>query len=176
MATQDLFVETFKSAITGGGARGSLFKVIMNIGEWGGDNQTASFLCKSASLPASSVEPITVPFRGREIKLAGDKKFEPWEITIINDTNFNVRNAFERWLNTINSHEGNIGNQTPSNYKREMEIYQLDKNGNELKQYRMVGCFPSTIGAIEMSYDNAEIEEFPVTIEYDYWTSIDTTT
>lgn len=175
MARQDLFVETFKTAIIGGGARGSLFKVSMNVGEFGGDNQTASFLCKSASLPASTVEPIIVPFRGREVKLAGDKKFEPWEITIINDTNFNVRNAFERWLNRINSHTTNFGNQAPLSYKREMEVQQLDKAGTSLKTYRMIGCFPSSVGAIELSYDNAEVEEFAVTIEYDYWIANTTT-
>lgn len=176
MAAQDLFVESFKSSIAGGGARGSLFKVIVNINEWGGDNRTTSFLCKAASLPASSIDPITVPFRGREIKLAGDRKFEAWEITLINDTSFNARNAFERWLNDVNSHVENVGTQIPANYKREMEVIQLDKSGNEIKQYRLIGCFPSAVAAIDLAYDNAEVEEFGVTVEYDYWTSDDTTT
>ena len=176
MAATDLFVENFKGRLAGGGARSNLFKVYLNVQEWGGDNNTASYLCKGASLPASTINEITVPLRGREIFVWGDRKFDPWTITMLNDTDFDVRSAFERWMNDIgNTHTTNLGIQAPVSYKRDMQVEQLDKAGNVLKAYNFVGVFPTVVGEIDVSYDSSDtIEEFPVTLRYDYWTS-DTT-
>ena len=178
MAAQDLYVEEFKSRLIGGGARPNYFKATLTgLDTFGGaDLITAAFLCKSASLPGSTIAAIPVPFRGREIKVAGDRKFEPWTITVINDTDFQIRSAFERWMNApLNSHVQNLGEQRPAAYKSQMKVEQLDKNGNSLKTYEFVGAFPSAVEAIEVSFDSSdELESFTATIEYDYWTS-DTT-
>ena len=95
-----LGVDDFKSKLTGGGARGNLFKATANFpGFAGGDVELTSFMIKAASLPASVISPITIPYRGRQLQIAGDRTFEPWTITVINDTGMDVRNAFERWMN-----------------------------------------------------------------------------
>lgn len=171
MAAQDLFVENFKAQLSGGGARSNLFKVVFNLDNI--NNEKASFMCKSASLPGSTIPEIEVPFRGRVIKVAGDRTFEPWTITVINDVDFEVRNEFERMMNEMNSHISNLGDQRPSTYKRDMFVYQMDKNGRDsIKDYKFIGVFPTSIDPIEVSYDSANtIEEFTVTLQYDYWTS-----
>jgi hypothetical protein len=178
MAAQDLFVEEFKSQLFGGGARNNYFKATLTgLDTFGGaDLATVSFLCKAASLPGSTIAGIEVPFRGRVIKVAGDRTFEPWNVTIINDIDFQVRGAIERWMNApLNTHETNLGEQRPAVYKTQMKVEQLDKAGTSLKTYHFIGTFPSVLDPIEVSYDSSNtIEEFNVTFEYDYWTS-DTT-
>lgn len=172
-----LNIDDFKSKLVGGGARSNLFRATVTYpGFAAGDIELTSFMCKSAQLPASTIETIEVPFRGRQLKIAGDRTFEPWSITIINDTDFAVRNAFERWMNGVNGHQENTGLTNPTDYKADMIIEQLDKTGVAVKRYDFKGAFPSSVGAIDVSYDTEnEIEEFEVEIQYDYWTS-DTTT
>lgn len=172
-----LNIDDFKSKLVGGGARSNLFRATVTYpGFAAGDIELTSFMCKSAQLPASTIETIEVPFRGRQLKIAGDRTFEPWSITIINDTDFAVRNAFERWMNGVNGHQENTGRTNPTDYKADMIIEQLDKTGVAVKRYNFKGAFPSSVGAIDVSYDTEnEIEEFEVEIQYDYWTS-DTTT
>jgi hypothetical protein len=173
MAIMD--VEQFKGNITGGGARANLFKAEIQYKLGGGDTETTSFLCKGAQLPGSTIGTVVVPFRGRQVKLAGDRTFEPWTITIINDTDFAIRNAFERWLSELNQHKGNTGLQDYTSYQGQMSVKQLDRTGTEVKTYKFVNAWPSIVAPIEVSYDQTDtIEEFQVTIEYDYWTS-DTT-
>ena len=173
-----LNIDDFKSKLTGGGARSNLFRATITYpGFAAGDIELTSFMCKSAQLPASTIEAIEVPFRGRQLKIAGDRTFEPWSITIINDTDFAVRNAFERWMNGVNGHEENTGLTNPTDYKADMIIEQLDKSGIAVKRYDFKGSFPTSVGAIDVSYDTEnEIEEFEVEIQYDYWTSRGTTT
>ena len=172
-----LNIDDFKSKLVGGGARSNLFRATVTYpGFAAGDIELTSFMCKSAQLPASTIETIEVPFRGRQLKIAGDRTFEPWSITIINDTDFAVRNAFERWMNGVNGHEENTGRTNPTDYKADMIIEQLDKTGVAVKRYDFKGAFPSSVGAIDVSYDTEnEIEEFEVEIQYDYWTSGTTT-
>lgn len=168
-----LRVDDFKSKLTGGGARANLFQASVTYpGYAAGDVELTSFMCKAASLPASTIENIDVPFRGRNLKVAGDRTFEPWTITIINDTDFSIRNAFERWMNGMNSHTENTGLTNPTDYKADMLVEQLDKSGVVVKRYDFRGAFPSSVGSIEVSYDsNDEIEEFEVELQYDYWQS-----
>lgn len=168
-----LRVDDFKAKLTGGGARSNLFKATVSYpGYAAGDVELTSFMCKAAALPASIIAPITVPFRGRQLQIAGDRTFEPWTITIINDTNFAVRNAFERWMNGINSHTENNGLTNPTDYKADMIIEQLDKTGIEIKRYDFRGTFPTNLSAIDVSYDTEnEIEEFTVELQVDYWQS-----
>jgi hypothetical protein len=168
-----LRVDDFKSKLIGGGARSNLFRATVTFPAYAaGDVELTSFMCKSAQLPASTMETITVPFRGRQLQIAGDRTFEPWTITIINDTDFAVRNAFERWSNGINAHEENAGLTNPSDYKSDMIVEQLDKSGVAVKRYDFRGAFPTSIGAIDVSYDTEnEIEEFEVELQVDYWIS-----
>jgi len=172
-----LGVDDFKSKLVGGGARSNVFKATVNFPAYAaGPVELTSFMCKSAQLPASTIETIAVPFRGRQLQIAGDRTFEPWSITIINDTDFAVRNAFERWSNGINQHQANTGLTNPVDYKADMIIEQLDKSGIAVKRYDFVGTFPTSIGAIDVSYDTEnEIEEFEVELQVDYWTSGTTT-
>ena len=168
-----LGVDDFKSKLVGGGARSNLFKATVNYpGYAAGDVELTSFMCKSAQMPASTIETITVPFRGRQLQVAGDRTFEPWTITIINDTDFSIRNAFERWMNGINGHQENTGLTNPTDYKADMIIEQLDKSGVAVKRYDFRGTFPTSVSAIDVSYDTEnEIEEFEVELQVDYWES-----
>jgi len=172
-----LGVDDFKSKLVGGGARANLFKATINFPAYaGGDVELTSFLCKTAALPASNVAMIPVPFRGRQLKIAGDRVFEPWTVTIINDVNSSIRNAFERWMNGINQHNANTGLTNPTDYQADMVVEQLNKAGEVTKRYDFRGAFPTNISEIAVSYDaeNA-IEEFTVTLEYQYWESNTTT-
>ena len=172
-----LGVDDFKSKLVGGGARSNLFKATLNFpGYAAGNVELSSFMCKAAQLPASIVAPITIPFRGRQLQIAGDRTFEPWSVTIINDTNFSVRNAFERWMNGINQHINNTGLTNPRDYQADMLIQQLDKNGLSVKRYDFRGCFPTNLSAIDVSYDNENaIEEFTVELQVQYLESGTTT-
>ena len=168
-----LGVDDFKAKLKGGGARSNLFKATVNFpGYAAGDVELTSFMCKAAQLPSSVMAEIVVPFRGRELKIAGDRTFEPWTITVINDTDFNVRDAMERWMNGINGHTTNEGLVNPTDYQADLIIEQLDKNGDTLKTYNFRGTFPTNVSAIDVSYDNTNvIEEFTVDFQVQYWES-----
>ena len=171
-----LGVDDFKSKLRGGGARPNLFKATVNFpGYAGGDVELTSFLCKTAQLPASIMNVFEVPFRGRQLKMAGDRTFEPWTVTIINDTDFSIRNAMERWMNGINAHQANTGLSNPIDYQADLIIEQLDRDGDTLKTYNFRGCFPTNVSAIDVSYETVDaIEEFTVEFQIQYWES-DTT-
>ena len=171
-----LGVDDFKSKLRGGGARPNLFKATVNFpGYAGGDVELTSFLCKTAQLPASVMNVMEVPFRGRQLKMAGDRTFEPWTVTILNDTDFTIRNAMERWMNGINAHQANTGLSNPIDYQADLIIEQLDRDGDTLKTYNFRGCFPTNVSAIDVSYETVDaIEEFTVEFQVQYWES-DTT-
>ena len=171
-----LGVDDFKSKLRGGGARPNLFKATVNFPAYaGGDVELTSFLCKSAQLPASTIASLAVPFRGRTLQMAGDRTFEPWSPTIINDTDFSVRNAMERWMNGMNAHSANTGLTNPVDYQADLIVEQLDKDGSTLKTYNFRGCFPTSVSAIDLSYDtNDAIEEFTVEFQIQYWESATT--
>ena len=172
-----LGVDDFKSKLVGGGARANLFKATINFPSYAdGDVELTSFMCKGAALPASIVAPIVVPFRGRQLQIAGDRTFEPWTVTIINDVNMEVRNAFERWMNGINEHNNNTGLTNPLDYQADMVVEQLNKAGVATKRYDLRGTFPTNISQIELSYDTENaIEEFTVELQVQYWESGTTT-
>ena len=164
-------VDDFKAKLQGGGARPNLFRVICNFPTFaGGDVELTSFLCKAASLPASVIANIDVPYRGRMVKFAGDRTFEPWNLTIINDNNMSIRNAFETWMNAICEHQGNVGILNPSDYMVDMAVEQLDRQENVVKRYDIRSAFPANVSAIDLAYDtNDTIEEYTVEIQYNYW-------
>ena len=171
-----LGVDDFKSKLRGGGARPNLFKATVNFPAYaGGDVELTSFLCKAAQLPASIMNVIEVPFRGRQLKIAGDRTFETWTVTVLNDTDFNVRNAMERWMNGINAHSANTGLTNPVDYEADLIVEQLDKDGTTVKTYQFRGCFPTNVSAIDVNYETVDtIEEFTVEFQVQYWES-DTT-
>ena len=172
-----LGVDDMKAKLVGGGARPNLFKVTMAFPSYVTANvELASYMCKATSMPASTIAPIAVPFRGRNLQIAGDRTFDPWSVTIINDTDFNVRNSFEQWMNGINQHKANTGLTQPSSYMADMIVEQLDKDGTVEKTYNMRGTWPTSLGAIELSYETGDtIEEFEVELQVQYWESNKTT-
>ena len=171
-----LGVDDFKSKLIGGGARANMFKVTCNFPSYAAGNvELTSFLVKGAQMPASIISPIMIPFRGRQLQIAGDRTFEPWSITVINDVDFSVRGAFERWMNGINNHNNNTGLSNPTDYQADMIVEQLNKAGEVTKKYDIRGTFPTNLSAIELSYDSEnQIEEFTVELQVQYWES-DTT-
>ena len=166
-----LRVDDFKAKLKGGGARPNLFRATVNFPAYaGGDVELTSFMCKAAQLPASVMNVIEVPFRGRQLKIAGDRTFEVWSPTIINDTGFEVRNALEKWKNGINGHSANTGITNPVGYQADLLVEQLDKDGSVLKTYNFRGCFPTNLSAIELSYDTVDtLEEFTAEFQVQYW-------
>ena len=167
-----LRVDDFKAKLKGGGARSNLFRVTLNFPFYAGGNvELTSFMCKGAALPASVISAIEVPFRGRLLKLAGDRTFEPWTVTVLNDTGFEVRDAMEKWMNGISAHSANTGLTNPVTYQSDLIVEQLDKDGSVLKTYNFRGCFPTNLSEIVVSYDNEAIEEFTVEFQVQYWES-----
>lgn len=172
-----LGVDDFKAKLRGGGARPNLFKATINFPAYAaGDTELTSFMCEAAQLPGSTTGMIEVPFRGRRLKLSGDRTFEPWTITVINDTNMAVRDSMERWMNGINSHTTNTGRADPLEYESDLLVDQLDKSGGIIKQYVFRGCFPTAVSPIDLSYTaENEIERFTVEFQIQYWESNTTT-
>ncbi len=162
-------ISDFTNAMAGGGVRSNLFSVTGNIPGYD-NNKAISFLCKAAQIPASSLGTIEIPYRGRKIKIPGDRTFQDWSITIISDVNMNLRGAFEHWSARFNSHVGNDGPNEFMQFMPTWSVTQLYRNGDALRTYNFIGCFPSEIGAIDLSFENTDqIAEFPVTINYSYW-------
>ena len=175
-----LQVDAFRGKMTGGGARANLFEVNVNYpGAAGGDTELTNFMCRAAQLPGVTMNPVEVPFRGRLVKFPGDRTFEDWTMTVYNDTNFGVRDAFETWMNSMNTHLSNVGvvvdNAGYGTYLADIEVNQLNEAGSTVKKYKLRNAFPTIVSPIELSYDQTTaIEEFTVTLTYDYWTNDNT--
>lgn len=162
-------INQFKSELVGGGARPSLFQVQIINPILGVADFKVPFMVKAAALPASNLGTYVVPYFGRDIKYAGDRTFEDWSVTIINDEDFAIRNAMEAWSNAINSHIGNT-RALPQQYKSDAIITQYGKDGQTLRIYNFQGIHPITIASIPMSWETKDaIEDFEVTFQYDLW-------
>ena len=166
-------IQEIRSQLVLGGARASLFQVqIANPANGAGDIKVP-FMVKAAQIPASTLGSFEVPYFGRKIKIAGDRTFAEWTVTIINDEDFLIRNAMEQWMNSINSHAGNIrefGSASPLLYKSNAQITQFSKTGVPIREYTFNGMFPTEVSAIEMSWETTDaIEDFTVTFQYDFW-------
>ena len=172
-------INDFKAALKGGGARANQFQVTMPFPGYaavGGETRTLSYLCTATSLPGMTLAEIPVPFRGRNLVIAGDRTFEPWSVTVLNDTDFALRNAFERWMNEINSLSDNSGLTNPSDYMVDAFVDQLDRAGQVIKSYTFRGLFPLTVGQIDLAYDsNDVVEEFEATYRYQFFETNTTT-
>ena len=172
-------INDFKAKLAGGGARPNQFKVTMpfpGYAQVGGEIEDLAFLCTATSIPAMNIGNVNVPFRGRQIKIAGDRTFDTWSITVLNDTDFKLRNAFERWQNGINNMTDSEGLTNPVDYQVDAFVDQLDRNGATIKSYTLRGVYPITIAAIELSYDaTTSVETFNVTFDYQYFETNTTT-
>jgi len=200
-------LEDFKSKLIGGAARPNLFECELAFPSFAvsastnlSTNNTANvselsrFMIKAANLPASTVGVIEVPFRGRNLKIAGDRTFDVWTITIINDVDFSLRTAFERWMNAINKHDDASGLINPAQYQRDAIVKQFGRASSGsassdvtnptvtnpgdsipvLKAYKFYGVFPTSVSAIDLSYDSADaIEEFTVDLQVQWWDALD---
>ena len=183
----------FKSRLAGGGARPNLFEVSIPsfpssiVEAWNpgddGENGTFKFLCEAAQLPSSNIGDVTVPFRGRTLHVAGDRTFEPWVVTIINDEDFRLRTAFERWANVLSKLDDATGVTNPTSYMTDAYVQQLGRGATAfagtnsggqssvLRTYKFYDLFPTTVSAIDLSYaDTDNIERFEVTFQVQYFT------
>ena len=172
-------INEFKSRLSGGGARANQFKVTLPFPGYasvGGETSDLAFLCSATALPGQTVGQVAIPFRGRVLNIAGDRTFEPWTITVLNDTDFKLYRAFERWMNGINNMTDNEGIANPADYQVDGFVDQLDRNGTTLKSYTYRGLYPEALANIPLSYGtNDAIETFDVTFRYQYFET-DTTT
>ena len=167
-------ISDFKSKLTGGGARPNLFEVELafpNAVAIENDVlQKARFLVKAAALPSSTINPIEIPFRGRILKIAGDRTFETWTITVINDVDFVIRSAFEKWMNVINKLDDATGLQNPDDYQKDAFVHQLDRDGGILRSYKFWDIFPTNLSTIDLSYETTDtLEEFTVEMQVHFW-------
>ena len=186
-------INDFKNKITTG-VRPNLFSIsIPNIigvpsldtlNTFGATDESITILCKSAALPSSSQGVAEVPFRGRVLKLPGDRTYDAWTATFYNDANFSIRSLFEGWINLINKGDANIGQINPNQIFRNIEVNQLKKSINNspnaetttsptediLRRYILNGAFPTSVSAITLGFDqNDQIEEFDVEFQYQYF-------
>lgn len=200
-------IEDFKARMIGGGARPNLFECEIAFPTFSTDSTTTDgnsadrsvaeltrFMIKAANLPASNIGVIDVPFRGRNLKVAGDRTFDVWTITIINDVDFTIRTAFEKWMNAINKHDDNSGLINPAQYQRNAIVRQFGRSSTAsatsnitnptltspgdalpvLKAYKFFGIFPTAVSAIDLSYDSSDtIEEFTVDLQVQWWDALD---
>jgi len=186
--TSERTIDKFKSRLTGGIARPNLFEVVLAFPDGTVDESVSDidpktrFLVKAAALPASNIAPISVPFRGRQLKIAGDRTFDEWTITVINDTDFAIRGSFERWMNSMSKVSDNAGNINPEDYTKDAYVYQLGRSGVDagsqssqanmpiLRTYKFYSVFPTNVSQIDLSYDSSDaVEEFTVTLQVQWW-------
>ena len=170
-------ITDFKSKMAGGGARPNLFEVELvfpdPIAIENDVKEKSRFLVKAAQLPASNITPIEVNFRGRILKIAGDRTFDTWTITVINDTDFAIRSAFEKWMNSINRLSDATGTNNPADYQEDAYVHQLDRDGSTLRTYRFYDVFPTQISQVDLSYETVDtIQEFTVELQVLYYESI----
>lgn len=169
-------VERFKSALTNGGARPNQFLVQLSYPTY---VTTASiavarspFLVNIAELPGQTVNPAVVQYRGREVKFAGDRIFAPWTVTVLNDSDFSIRNAMEEWMNGMDNYVSKIGYLAPSQYQRDLQVFQLDRNGNTLKAYTLTNAFPIEVSPVALDFGaNDQISQFTCTFQYQHFTT-----
>ena len=176
-------VANFRSQMEGDGARPNLFScsipdLTVNINGESGSEVAFNFMCRAAQLPGSTVNSVPVNYFGRELKFSGNRVFSEWTVTIINDENFKIRNTFEKWMSSLNSHVGNLRTLvSPLGYQKDGYVTQYGKNGLPIKDYKFVGLFPKYVRAIELDWGaNDSIEEFAVTFAYQWWESTNVST
>lgn len=170
-------ISEFKANMIGGGARANQFRVALQFPSYVGAGLAAMakapFLCKAASLPASTIDNIPVQYMGRNVNFAGERTFAPWTVTVLNDVDFIIRRALESWSNGIQQYDSTLGITAPLAYQQQLSVIQLDRSGIPLREYSFHDAYPTDISDIPLSFESAnQIEEFTVTFNYNYF-SID---
>jgi len=171
-------ISEFAGKFLKGGIRPHMFEVDGMIGPSSNDSGETKipFLVKAAQLPASTLGLIELPWRGRKVKVPGDRTFAEWTITVLSDGHFDLRDKFEAWSSGINQHESNVPNEESQPMQGEnymdWQVFQLDRKGNKIKGYNFIGCWPSEVSAIDVNHETTDsLTEFTVTLQYTYWTS-----
>jgi len=170
-------ISSFKANLSGGGARANQFRVDLTFppfvgGQAGAAGNAAQYLCKSATLPGSILEDTAVFYRGRPVHFAGERSFQPWTVTMYNDTNFLLRNVMERWSNGITSYTSTNGILRSSDYQVDLQVHQLDRNDNTIKTYVLFDAWPQDVGQIALDFEaNNQIETFDVTFLFNFFTT-----
>ena len=178
-------IRDFRSKLTGGGSRSNLFEVNIAYPSAeiaGTATDDGEFLIKAAEIPAANLGNIPVPFRGRVLPVAGDRTFDPWTITVINDTDFSIRDAMERWSNFINDIQTNQGSANPEDYQTSATVKQLGRGGSGaaddvpvLRTYKFEGIYPNAVSSIPLDYGATDqIQEFQVTFNYLFYEIVPT--
>jgi hypothetical protein len=167
-------VESFKSALTNGGARPNQFAVQLSFPTYVTGQALAvaraPFLVSVAELPGQTVNPAIVQYRGREVKFVGDRIYAPWTITVLNDADMSIRNAMEQWMGGMEDYATKFGELQPSQYQRDLQVFQLDRNGNALKSYNIRDAFPVDLSPVGLDFGaNDQISSFTVTFQYQYF-------
>lgn len=169
-------IADFKAQMIGGGARPNQFRVeltfpsYVTLGVVAG--QRAQFLCKAAQLPGSTIENIPVLYRGRPVNFAGERTFQPWTISIYNDTTFGIRNSLEQWQSGIQNYNATTGRVNPTDYQVDLNVHQLDRNGAIIKSYKFHDAYPTSISAVGLDFEQQNaIEQFDVEFTYNFFTS-----
>jgi len=179
MALKKRSIEDFKAILQGGGVRPTMFQVEMTFPTTVVADETQAteegiFLIKAAQLPGATVGVIDVPFRGRKLKVSGDRTFEDWSITVTNDVTFRIRKAFEEWSERIQNMNFAIGSNTLMDYFGSAIVRQLDRDGQQLRAYRFEGIWPSEVGAIDLDFDtNDTVEDYTVNLCVQYYSAIE---
>ncbi len=170
-------IEDFKAVLQGGGVRATMFQVEMTFPDAVTTDPTlatqeGTYLIKSAGLPASNVQVIDVPFRGRKLKVSGDREFDDWSVTVTNDVSFGLRKAFEKWSELIQNMNFALGANVLNDYFASAIVRQLDRDGNQLRAYRFEGIWPSEVAGIELNMDSDNsVEEYTVNFNVQYWSA-----
>lgn len=166
-------INDIRSQLTFGGARSAQFQVQITNPVDGLADLKTPFMVKASQIPPSTLGVTEVSYMGRKIRQAGDRTFEEWAVTVINDEDFLIRNAMEKWSSAINSHEGNVrgtGGSSPALYKSQAQIMQFSKTGDIIRTYDFHGLWPSLISSIEVAWESEnQIQEFTITFQYDWW-------
>ena len=170
-------ITDFKSKMAGGGARPNLFEVELAFPDplaiENDVKEKSRFLVKAALLPASNITPFEVNFRCRILKIAGYRTFDTWTVTVINDVDFSIRSAMEKWMNFINKMEDATGAQDPAAYQPDAYVHQLDRDGSTLRSYKFHDVFPTNISAVDLSYETVDsVEEFTTEFQVQWWEAI----
>lgn len=177
-------IQDFRNQLIFQGARQNQFDISLTFptvaNPVGNANQEITFMAKAASQPPEEIGVIDVGYFGRKVKVPGDRTFPPWTITVYNDDTHNLRDSFERWSGILNQHYENI--RTPAaqlerDFQTDPIVRQYAKiGGDPIKQYKLVGAWPSEVSPIELDWDtNDQIETFTVTLQYQWWESISAT-
>jgi hypothetical protein len=167
-------IQQFKANMAGGGARSNQFKCILTFPDFVKNMSVANgkitFMAKAAQLPSSDIADIEISYRGRPVHFAGERTFQPWTITVYNDNDFIVRDAFEDWVNKIGNSDSTNGIMAPTIYQRPMEVHQLNRLDESVKIYSFYDAYPVSVAGVQLDWDNnAQIQTYDVTFQYNYW-------